>query len=48
MPAVHDMGAEPLEFELISDFFYHGMNWPVTAEASVLHDEEGITFVDRL
>ncbi len=47
MSAVHNMRAKPLEFKLVSEFFNHGMDWLVAAEARVLYDEEGIAPIDR-
>jgi hypothetical protein len=46
--AVHNTRAKPLEFKLVSEFFHHGMDRLVAAEARVLDDEEGIALVDIL
>ena len=46
MSAIHDTRAKPLEFKLISELFDHGMDRLISAEARILHDEEGIAFVD--
>ena len=44
---IHDTGAKPLEFKLISELFDYGMDRLISAEARILDDEEGIAFVDR-
>ncbi len=47
MRRLYDTRTKPLEFKLISEFFDHGMDRLVAAEACILDNEEGIAFVDR-